>query len=77
MTKEELIAMINGSKINESRKADVEQYISQMYDDAKRYRWLRADNAYACEELGVRGGDDLDTMVDEEMEKDKAAGKRW
>lgn len=33
--------------------------------DAARYRWLRADNAYAPEEAMVRGGDGLDKLCDE------------
>lgn len=32
--------------------------------DAARYRWLRADNAYAPEEQQVTGGQDLDDLCD-------------
>jgi hypothetical protein len=33
--------------------------------EAARYRWLRADNAYAPEEAMVRGGPALDRLCDE------------
>lgn len=32
--------------------------------DASRYRWLRADNAYAPEENMVMGGEELDSLCD-------------
>lgn len=33
--------------------------------DARRYRWLRDDNAYAPEEAMVRGREALDQLCDE------------
>lgn len=34
--------------------------------DADRYRWLRDDNAYVPEEEGVRGGEQLDKLCDDQ-----------
>jgi len=39
--------------------------------DAARYRWLRDGNAYAPEEDGVRGDDDLDKLCDAALAEEK------
>jgi hypothetical protein len=39
--------------------------------DARRYRWLRDDNAYAPEEAQARGGIELDKLCDEGTANDQ------
>lgn len=41
--------------------------LEQAEKDAARYRWLRDDHAYWPEEHYVRGGDELDELIDGEM----------
>lgn len=42
--------------------------------DAKRYRWLRAGNAYAPEEWMLHGGSKLDEYVDSSIAEFEAEG---
>lgn len=39
--------------------------------DARRYRWLRDDNAYAPEEAMIRGGVELDLLCDAGIDTDQ------
>lgn len=46
--------------------------------DAARYRWLRNGNAYAPEEVHVRGGNELDEICDDGIAEDGvAANAGW
>lgn len=42
--------------------------------DAARYRWLRADNAYAPEENMVMGGEELDHLCDDGISSSQPPG---
>lgn len=39
--------------------------------DAKRYRWLRNENAYVPEEIGVTGGHRLDNLCDQAIAEEQ------
>jgi hypothetical protein len=59
----------------EDRNADAQKAeTDSLTRDAMRYRWLRDGNAYAPEEAMVHGGDELDVLCDEGIERAASAG---
>lgn len=49
------------------------EVLAELERDAMRYRWLRDGNAYMPEEQHIKGGEDLDTLCDEEIAADLEA----
>ncbi len=49
----------------------LEARVKSLEQDAYRYRWLRNGHGYFPEEIGARGGPELDEAIDREMETDK------